>query len=161
MMMMMMMKLFVFHRFFYDNPIQSVGRSAFQNLPELRTLWETHSTHSFYVHPQTETRSPSDSADSVISRRLIKSNADYTKNVNASSTRRCVCQRDANTNSLCVFSALWTEPQISPSFQIWQEPRAWRACKTHTHTHTHTHTQRNALCASVFAVVVDTSVCRC
>uniref|UniRef100_A0A3B5A732 Leucine rich repeat containing G protein-coupled receptor 5 n=1 Tax=Stegastes partitus TaxID=144197 RepID=A0A3B5A732_9TELE len=24
--------------FFYDNPIQSVGRSAFQNLPELRTL---------------------------------------------------------------------------------------------------------------------------
>lgn len=36
------MKLFVclcvFHRFFYANPIQSVGRSAFQNLPELRTL---------------------------------------------------------------------------------------------------------------------------
>uniref|UniRef100_A0A3B5MC48 LRRNT domain-containing protein n=1 Tax=Xiphophorus couchianus TaxID=32473 RepID=A0A3B5MC48_9TELE len=30
--------VFLFDRLFYDNPIQSVGRSAFQNLPELRTL---------------------------------------------------------------------------------------------------------------------------
>lgn len=33
--------LWMFCRFFYDNPIHSVGRSAFQNLPELRMLWET------------------------------------------------------------------------------------------------------------------------
>lgn len=30
---------FLSDRFFYDNPIQFVGQSAFQHLPELRTLW--------------------------------------------------------------------------------------------------------------------------
>lgn len=28
-----------FYRHFYDNPIQLVGKSAFQHLPELRTLY--------------------------------------------------------------------------------------------------------------------------
>lgn len=31
--------LLSFCRHFYDNPIQLVGKSAFQNLPELRTLY--------------------------------------------------------------------------------------------------------------------------
>jgi len=74
--------------------------------------------------------------------------------LSVSSTEICFSQLE-----LCLVfpSDLWMELQNSPSFQIWQEPKVWRACKTHTHTHTHT--QRNASYLSMFAVVANISVC--